>query len=453
MITMKKLVILLILAVTVFSCKKEFEDKNKVTEAAAYSTPEAYPGIVLGMTKKFTTGALYSLVKGPGLTSKEFGSTNTYVTPNQFAEGGPGVAGDNVTVSGLWSSLHRSRDMAEKVLKYIDDVNFVDADKKEAYKAYAKFMQGLTIGYMAQYWQQVTEANDPNNNAAFITREAGLQQAIDNLNDAQSVFANNSNAEGVINNLVSFEFSILDVIHALKARYQIELGNYQQAIDEANLVDLTKRSVWSYDGGSIKNPIYSALVDPAATLSYKPYEDLGLTGAQAPELGDLRVDFYLQDFAGTDINCSNPVDNPEGFWTTDASPIPVYLPGEMLLIKAEAKARMGAASLADAVTLLNQVRQKTPANDVFGVGASLGAWTGNATDQQAVLDEIYKNYAIELYMEGQRWPIHRRFYPGYLDSVDWNTADACSLERLNNYYPYPQSERSNNSNCPSDPNF
>ena len=280
-----------------------------------------------------------------------------------------------------------------------------------------------------------------------------MQQAIDNLNDAQSVFANNSNAEGVINNLVSFEFSILDVIHALKARYQIELGHYQQAYDEANLVDLTKRSVWSYDGGSIKNPIFSALVDPAATLSYKPYEDLGLTGAQAPELGDLRVDFYLQDFAGTDINCGNSVDNPEGFWTTDASPIPVYLPGEMLLIKAEAKARMGGASLADAVTLLNQVRQKTPANDVFGVGASLGAWTGNATDQQAVLDEIYKNYAIELYMQGQRWPIHRRFYPGYLDSVDWNTADACSLERVNNYYPYPQSERSNNPNCPSDPNF
>ena len=450
---MKKIVILLLITLSIFSCKKEFEDKNKITEAAAYSTPEAYPGIVLGMTKKFTTGALYSLVKGPGLTSKEFGSTNTYVTPNQFAEGGPGVAGDNVTVTGLWSSLHRSRGMAEKVLQNIDDAGFVDQDKHDAFKAYAMFFNALTTGYMAEYWEQVTVQNDPNNSAEFMSREAGLQQALDNMDGALAILSANSNAEGIINNLVSFEFSFVDVIHAFKARYQMELGHYQEAFDEADAVDLTKRSVWSYDGGSIKNPIFSNLVDPAATLSYKPYEDLGLTGTQAPELGDLRVDFYLQDFSGDDINCNNPVDNPEGFWTTDASPIPVYLPGEMLLIKAEAKARLGAGTLADAVTYLNQVRTKTPVSDVFGVGASLAAWTGNASSQQDVLDEIYKNYAIELYMQGQRWVIHRRFYPSYLDNVDWHNVDACSLERVNNFYPYPESERSNNANCPADPAY
>jgi hypothetical protein len=112
---------------------------------------------------------------------------------------------------------------------------------------------------------------------------------------------------------------------------------------------------------------------------------------------------------------------------------------------------MGGASLADAVTLINQVRTKT--NDVFNVNASLAAWTGNATDQTEVLDEIYKNYAIELYMQGQRFPIHRRFFPNYLNSVDWNTANSCGLERVNNFYPYPDKERSNNPNCPADPAY
>jgi len=449
---MKKLIILLILGITIQSCQKEFEFHNDTTENAAFHAPEAYPGIILGMTKTFTTNSLYRIIHGPGLTAREFANMSTYTTEPDLVTGGPQLTGDNASFSSMWSSLHRSRGIAEKILTYIDDVEFHDADKVAAYKAYAKFFKAMTTGYMAQYWEKVTLKNDPDNKAEFVSRTNALNEAIRLLDEAKSELTAHPGASSIIDNLVSFEFSFENVINAFKARYEIELGNYQEAYNAADAVDLTARSVWSYDGGSIKNPIYANMVDPGATLHILPIDSLGLQGTKIPELGDMRNDFYLDYVPLLNSDGDIPVDKVEGFGRLEADPIPVYLPGEMLLIKAEAKARMGGANLADAVVLLNEVRTKT--TDVFNVNAGLAAWTGNATDQTAVLDEIYKNYAIELFMQGQRWPIHRRFYPNYLDNVDWtNMSLRKGLERKNNFYPYPDSERANNPNCPADPAY
>ena len=450
---MKKLSLLILLILSLSACQKEFIDKNEVTEKAAFETPEAYKGIVLGMTKIFTTTTYKYIVKGPGLTAKELGRANTYVSTTQLSNGGEDITDDNPTVNTIWSGLHRSRGIAEKILENIGNVDFVDNDEKEAYKGYAEFFKGMSIGYLSQYWEKVTLNNNADNQADFVDRMEGYQVAITYLSDAEDIFANNANATGLINSVVSSRFSILDVIHVLKARYYMELGEYQKAYDEANAVDMTTQSQWDYDGGSIKNPVYAQILDPDASLNYLPIDQLGV----ALETGDTRSDFYLDGTTGVimqDIDCGLDLYHPAGFWSSDSAPIPVYLQGEVLLLKAEAKARLGGnANLSDAVALIDEVRTKTPANDSFGVGASLAAWTGDPTDQQAVLDEIYNNYAAELYMQGLRFPIHRRFYPNYLNGVDWNSVDRCGLERVNNFYPYPDSERANNPNCPDNPAY
>ncbi len=455
---MKKIFLILLIGLSLFSCKKEFTDQNKIVMDEAYKIPEAYSGIVLGMTKEFTTNSLYRIIHAAGLTAREFGNMSTYETESQLVDGGPELTGVNSSISIMWRYLHKNRGIAENILANIDDLEFpnqAEADafepKKHGYKAYAKLMQAITTGYMADYWEKVTLKNDPNNQATFSDRNTAYQTAITHIDEALALLNGQQDAIDYINGLVSNEFSIVDVLYAFKARYEIELGNYQEAYDAADAVDLTKRSVWSYDGGTIKNPIYANTIYRGNKRRINPLDSLGLTGNQTPELADARNDFYLDYKPGTSSSCGLPVDDPEGFWTSDTSPIPVYLPGEMLLIKAEAKARMNA--LTDAVTLIDQVRTKDPANDVFDVGANLTGWTGDPTNQQAVLDEIYKNYAIELFLQGQRFPIHRRFYPNYLDNVDWNNVSRCSLERLNNFYPYPDQERANNPNCPDDPAF
>ena len=458
---MKKIILILLISISFFSCEKEFVDHNNIMEDVAFETPQAYKGIILGITKDFATNSLYRIIHAPALTTNEMANLSTYETESQLVDGGPELTGVNSSLNGIWRKLHSQRGIAEKILLHIDNLTFDSNDQrnafekeKAAYKAYAYFFKAMTTGYLANYWKKVTIENDLNNNAAFVNRNDAYIKAIEYLDQALVELDANADAEIYLNVLISSEFSFVDVVHAFKARYEIEIGNYQEAYDTANLVDLNNRSVWSYDGGSILNPVYKYILKRGAKEIFKPIDSLGLHGNQTPELGDLRNPFYLTYYTKRAKNCNYNVDKPKGFWTTGASPIPVYLPDEMKLIKAEAKARMGGnTNLTEAVTLIDEVRMQTPANDAFGVGGGLSAWTGNATNQQDVLDEIYKNYAIELFLQGLRFPIHRRFYPNYLDGMDWNNTSRCGLERLNNFYPYPDQERSNNPNCPADPAY
>ncbi|PNW28123.1 RagB/SusD family nutrient uptake outer membrane protein [Formosa algae] len=131
------------------------------------------------------------------------------------------------------------------------------------------------------------------------------------------------------------------------------------------------------------------------------------------------------------------------FFESSTAPIPIYLPGEMMLNKAEAYARLN--QLDDAVDQLNLVRQKT--DDPLGVNANLPAWTGDEANADAILEEIYINRSVELFLTGLRFGDSKRFHPDFEVPLEANTTN----ERNRNYYPYPSTERENNPNTPDDP--
>jgi starch-binding outer membrane protein, SusD/RagB family len=159
---------------------------------------------------------------------------------------------------------------------------------------------------------------------------------------------------------------------------------------------------------------------------------LGLVPALAPSLTDGRVLFY------TSINPTvAPRYRINGFGNGVATAIPVYLPGEITLIKAECYARTNDSS--NSKTFLNAVITKTAAADPFGVGANQPA-INSFGSYAALLDEIYKQRCIELFMSGQKLEDMRRFARP-------------TTERKRNLMPYPLRERDNNPNTPADPPF
>ncbi len=443
-----KIILLVAFVGMISACKTEFENHNAASEAAVYKTYKSYPGIVLGLTKHFTLYAVPEIARGPGVVSREIGATNTFTTENELMSGS--VPNDNSNISRLWRYLHYERGIAEKITDNIDNVAFPSEAQKAGIKAYAYLMRGLTTGYLGMYWEQATVVNNPDNQAEFKPRAEVLNTAIAYLDQAQQLIDGVSGSADYINGLVSVQFSIADVIHALKARYYLELGDYGNAIAEANAVDLTKASVWTYDGSSTdQNPIWKLQYDAGAEERYKALDGMGVNA----DTSDQRYAFYTNGYTGISTEtCGNVYSNTmylKGFWYTSTSPIPVYLPDEMKLIKAEAYAQQGGANLATAVDLINEVRTDT--NDIFGVNAGLGPWTGDATDQQAVLDEIYYNVAMELFFQGLRWNAHKRIYPDYLNGV--TPPVDCHMQRTRNYFPYPANERANNPNTPADPSI
>jgi starch-binding outer membrane protein, SusD/RagB family len=192
--------------------------------------------------------------------------------------------------------------------------------------------------------------------------------------------------------------------------------------------------VFNFDDNT-RNPLFEAGFQTLNVIQ-PTNAAFGLTGALAPEAADRRPAFYTRISSNTAVA---PV-QATGFYTANNAAIPIYLPGEMMLIQAEAHARKN--DLTNAVTQLNRVRTKTAAQDAFGVGAALPAYSG-ANTAAAILTEIYKNRLLEMPMQGLRLEDSRRFgRPG---------PGAAGAERNRNFMPYPQTERDNNTQTPADP--
>ena len=289
---------------------------------------------------------------------------------------------------------------------------------------------------MATFWEnvpaEVISSDDyiGGKRPGFKPRADALADAVANLNAAASTLkatpiAGNSN----IGAKVGFDIDLPNAVQALLARYNMMLGKYDDALTAANAVDLTSKSVWKYDDIS-RNPLYA---DFATNNIDGGNVGLGLPASLAVDTTDARYKFYLGNATSVKL-----ISRVTGFDTKNGDPIPVYLPGEMTLIKAEVAARKN--DLPGATTSLNLILQKT--TDPFGITAKGTAYAG-ANTQAAILTEIYRQRCIELYLSGLRLEDGRRFgRPGPTDA---------GSERSRNYYPYPNKERDNNSNTPADP--
>jgi len=440
---MKKIINILLVFTLIFtSCEKDFNNVNQPAEDQVLSTKAGLLTVVVGMTNHFTTSTLGAIVEIPGLSTRELGDLLTYVTPQELIAGGAGLPNDNAGITRLWSRLLRDKGAAESILNNVDNID-MDPGTKSGLKAYAKFFKAMTLGYLIQNFEQAPIDNNKEGNATFSNRADVLATCISLLESAKADIASNA---------ISAEFSayttgldLPNMINAYLARYNLFAGNYDAAISAANAVNLTSKSEWFYDGSSNKNPVFSFAVYNSPDT--KPQDNFGLTGAMIPEATDGRIAFYLSPSAEVEVAefGAHGVENLLGFFDLGDKSIPVYLPGEMLLIKAEAYAMKN--DLPNAVTNINLVRQKT--TDVFGVNANLAAWTGNASSQSDILDEIFRNRSIELFMTGLRLEDSRRIHSSFTPST---SADYTS-ERNRNFYPYPFEERENNPNTPTDPSI
>ena len=439
--TINKIFIPLLFTTLLFGCNKEYENVNQPTETQVLTTKSGLMGLAVGLEAHFATSSYYYIAEVPGLSTREMGDISTYVTPAELVLGGTPLSDDNTGITGLWRQLLRDKGMAENILTNVDAVT-MEPGTKSGLKAYAKLFKAIALGYLSESFEKAPIDNQLDGKAKFNSRKEVLSECISLLKSAKA---------DITAQPVSTEFSSLfpkldlpNVINAFLARYNLFAGNYAAAIAAADAVDLTSKSVWQYDGSSYKNPVYMFAVynDPDT----KPQLNFGLTGKYIPEKGDGRIAFYL--------DTTNKIVEPpsvgghtvvdlRGFFDTDNKSIPVYLPGEMLLIKAEAYAQTG--DLPKAVQFINAIREKT--NDVFGVNAGLDPWTGDVTNKSDIMDEIFKERSIELFMSGMRMEDSRRIHPNLVPPAEGSYFN----ERNRNFYPYPFDERSNNPNTPENP--
>lgn len=427
---MKRIIYLLLLIAVmgVWGCKKEYKNPNAPTQDEVFNSADGMTRVIVGIKQRFAVNTLgvasiYSAISASGLTTKEIAVLNAgNADLAQLEIGGSNVAPNNGVISSLWTTTNISSSEAQKLID--NSGNIGDVNLRNAVKMYGNLYKAMSLGTLATFWEQVPI--NTGENAAFSTRAEALTKAVQLLDEAFTLFGSTT-IPATFTTAVGSEIDLRNTLLALSARYNNMLGNHDAAIAKAAAVDLTKRSVFFYNNTN-PNPVFRSALTNNNTYGVKT--NFGLTGTLVPNPADKRIAFHLTKNAA----------NGSGFFLGDATAIPIYLPGEMLLIQAEAYARKN--DLVNAVLFLNRVLTKTAAQDAFGIGAELPPYAGLVT-QAAILEEIYKNRAIELYLSGMRLEDSRRFNrPG---------PGAANADRSRNFYPYPQQERDGNTNTPADP--
>jgi hypothetical protein len=414
--------------ISLTSCKKDFVNPNAPTTDQVFSSSRGLVGVNIGNQRTYSLGGasvIYSIVTTNAFATNEVILMNSGNTAEfQFSKGGTSVDATNTVLANAWTNANKVIFDANSVLNAATSIN--DKNYASGLIAHASILKALALGSMAMLWEKVPDSIGAN--VTFSDRMVGYARAISILDNAINVVkANPISATYTSDAIAGIDY--LNTLYALKARYYLFSGKYTDALAAANLVDLTKKSTFNFDAVST-NPIFTSVT--STNNVYQAIDStLGLPASLAPTAGDGRIAFY------TSINATiNPRFRINGFYNSTTTAIPIYLPSEITLIKAEAYTR--ANDLTNGLAELNKVITKTAASDPFKIGANLPAST--ASTQATLLTEIYKNRCIELYMSGLKIEDMRRFARP-------------TSEMKRNFFPYPFKERDGNSNTPADPSF
>ncbi|WP_428231806.1 RagB/SusD family nutrient uptake outer membrane protein [Flavobacterium sp.] len=423
---MKKIFIPIIaFASLLISCNEDYLDPTKPSQELVFGSREGIIGAANGLQQLWSvdrTSPVYNTITGNGFTTKELRLINAgNVDEGELSVGGDVLSTKNAVVNNLWSQCLVIKSESQKVIDHIDVLTA--ETEKASVLVHATIFKAMALTTLVQYFQSVPLKTAKN--ATFDTRTDVLNEAIKILKATEPFLDKATGVSGLVTTI-----NYKNTVYALLARTYLMIGDYDNAIAYAGKVDLTVKSVFAFDQIS-PNPI--AYVSITTNNVFQPVDlTLGLPTALAPASADGRLNFYIKPG-------SNPT-TATGFFDSNLKPIPVYLPGEMTLIVAESYARKD--NLPQAVIELNKVLTKTAAADAYGIGANLAPYTGVVT-KAAVLTEIYRNRCIEMYMSGLKFEDSRRF--------ERPAAGTTGAERNRNWYPYPDSERNNNSNTPADP--
>ena len=412
-------------------CRQNFVDPNNAPDEDVFKSVRGITGVAVGLQRVYAAtraGSLYNRITLDGFVTNQYIIINRGNTAeDQLDRGGNNVDGTNTILAALWTSSNKILFDADKVLAAAATLG--DKNYASGLIGYTTIFKALALGDLAMYWERIPAGIGVN--VQFIARTEGFTKAIVEIDKALAAIQANAISSSFTANIPA-GIDIVNTLNALKARYSLYTGSYAQALAAANAVDITKKSTFNFDAVNV-NPIFETA--GATNNVFQPVDStMGLPAGIQPDLADKRVPFYMTTVAG-----GIPRFRMAGFSGGNLVQWPLYLPGEIQLIKAECLARQATPDLATAQSLLNGVITKQPAADPFGVGAGLPA-IGGQLNQADLLTQIYRHRSIELFMSGLKLEDMRRF-------ARPNT------ERRRNLMPYPFRERDSNPNTPPDPAF
>jgi hypothetical protein len=412
----------IVVALSLTGCNLDKNNPNAPTQGAIFGDRVGIVSLAIGLQARYGAG-MSSFVFPGGLISDEFGAPAGALQSYKDAEAGA-LADTYDAVELPWRSHYQTIKTANDLVANAGNVELGD-QTRSGILSLAYLLKGASLGELTQQYQQIIldpQAASP----VFVDRAAALA-GVNALLDSALSQANQFPARAEFDaSIIAKGFSLKNTILAMQARYQRLAGNWQAALTAANAVDTSVVSVMPFSDQAV-NPIYDV------SITYvRPRDTLRL----AAEAGDARVAFHI---SGPTVQGNiRPLRSFTQFGTRTAS-VPLYWPGEVMLIKAEAYANTGQLALAAAQVNYVRTRCGGASNQPKACLQALPAQS--LATQAQIIAEIYNQRKFELFATGLRWEDVRR--QGLVSQTS-AFAKRCWLL-------YPNSERNTEPNVPANP--
>jgi hypothetical protein len=309
------------------------------------------------------------------------------------------IKADNTTTTAVWTDIYAVIARVNMILLKVPNIPDLSTTEKNEILGEAYFLRALSYHNLVKYWGDVPMPLDP----ILIPNEALKYKRVPVAQVYTQILADLTQAGQLIANTADTRQATVMAVHAIRARVLFYQGNYQGALDEANIV---------LAGRDTLVEMFPDLFTPTGTNTSEDIFRVAFTPVQFNEMG-----YYYLDDGRAEVEVSSDLFNaydatdlrrdwtiqPVGKHSYEGSKFPTTIGAEhlhvirlaeVILIKAEALARLN--QLAQAVNEYNKVRVRAGlAPHVLGV---------DVTAQQAVIDAIVKERRLELALEGDRWP-------------------------------------------------
>ena len=306
---------------------------------------------------------------------------------------------DNTTTTSVWTAIYSVIARANMVLAKVPNVSDLSTAEKNQILGEAHFVRALSYHNLVKLWGDVPMPLEP----VLVPADARKFQRVPVAQVYTQILADLDQSALLITNNTNTRQATDMAVTAIRARVLLYRGDYQGALDAANVV-LAGRDTLVVNFPDLFTATGTSTTEDIFRVAFTPvqYNEMGYyyLGAGRRELqptanlntsfetGDVRKAWTVQPRGSSNLQGTK-------FPTTiGAEHLHVIRLAEVVLIKAEALARLD--QLAAAVQEYNKVRVRAKlAPHVLGV---------NVVTQADVLAAIEKERRLELALEGDRWP-------------------------------------------------
>jgi hypothetical protein len=420
-------------AAALAACSLDLTNPNAPNDTEVTTNPEGVAALATGLQSRFAT-SYGNFAYMAGLVTDELAAVSAALISISDAEQGAVPSGTGVA-DFVFNNVYRTVRAADDVLAGVDAVSGqLDPGTRSGLRALALALKAESLGEALQSYQRVPVATYNVAAPAYVTRAEALPVVRALLDTAAAEIAAAPPSAFFNATVLTPGVSLPNVIQLFRARYARMAGDQAAALAAADQVARTGPGA------------FSALAFPAPGIN--PYANVtgGINGVLPRRqwrlslpAGDQRAAYFVTPGTATG-RIGTPLDNWARYGNPQGS-LPVYLPDEALLIKAEALAAQG--QLAAAQAALDSVRTDCPGGRGLDDPKACLPRLAGQLSQEALLAEVYAQRRWELFATGLRWEDARR--RGAVRGPAASPAQPLDAQRC--WLPYAVGDRNANPNA------